>query len=994
MKNTDYGLIAKFVFLGFMVVLWSGSQTFAQQIEGEVVDAETGETLIGVNVVVKNTTTGTSTDMDGRFELEVPSLDEVLVVSYIGYETMEIPIEGRTEIFIEMSQMAFAGDEIVVVGYGEIRRSDLTGSISSVSSAEITQVPTTNAIEAIQGKVPGMDITRGSGQPGSGFSIQIRGNRSLTAGNNPLFIVDGIPFGSIDDINPSDIESIEVLKDASSTAIYGSRGANGVVLISTKQAARGATRVEVNSQVGFHNVYAYPDVMTGPEYVERARQARRTQNLWEGPVDRISEFAVLPGDENIFTPQDLNAIENGIWTDYRDMLIDQNVQNDHRISVSTGTGNTRVYLSLNFYDEGGILEKDHLSRYAGRLNIDQRISDALLIGLNAQVSFTDHDRRREPFNLGNKINPLHEAFLEDGSLNLQPTDRDISPLADLEPGVYDNNQQTTRLFPTLFTEFTPNEQFRFRTNISGTFTNRRHGIYRASETIDRALGVSEAEYNTDYDRSFIIENIATWQVESGDHSASLTGIQSYQYSRGEESRMRGQDQLLDSQSYYGMLNTISGVAIDSRYEESSLASFAGRINYGWQHKYLLTLTGRYDGSSRLAEGNKWAFFPSIAASWRIIEEDFMQDSPAFSDLKIRASFGVSGNESVNPYSTQSSLTRIPMGFDNAAAPGFGFSNQLGNSDLEWELSKTVNLGFDIGLWNNRLYASIDLYNTETSNLLLRRALPSTSGVTSVIQNVGETRNRGIEVALSSENISTTRFGWTTDVTFFSNKEEIVSLITDEDIVANGWFIGEPTQVFYDYEKIGIWQEDEAEEAAAFGQAPGEIKVKDQNGDGEITANEDRVILGSARPKWSGSLENRFNFGNFDLSFSLFARVGQMMDFGLYDSFKDGPEENGASVNYWTPENPGGSFPRPGNGTPYRSTINYLSGSYLKLRNASVGYSLPGEVAERFALRSARVYVSGRNLHIWTKADDYDPERGGSANFPMTRLFAMGINLQF
>jgi len=994
MKNKYENTFMKFVGICVLFTLWVGSSATAQQVEGQISDDVTGETLIGVNVVVKNTTTGTSTDMDGRFQLSVPSLQDTLVISYIGYQNLEVPINDRTEINLEMSQQAFGGEDIVVIGYGEIRRSDLTGSISSVSSESITRTPTTNAIEAIQGKVPGMDITRSSGQPGSGLNIRIRGNRSLTASNNPLFIVDGIQFSSIDDINPADIESIEVLRDASSTAIYGSRGANGVVLITTKQAARGATQVSINSTVGVHNVYAYPDVMSGPQFVERARQARRTQGLWDGPVDRIHEFTVLPGDENIFTPQDLSAIENGIWTNYQDLLLDPGLQQDYRIGVSTGTDNTRVYLSVNFFDEAGILELDHIQRYSGRLNVDQRISDALILGLNAQLSYNDHDRRREPFNMGNKINPLHDAFHEDGSINVDPTDRDISPLADLVENAYQNNEQTTRLFPTLYAEFTPTDNFRLRSNFSGTFTNSRQGIYRASATIDRAFQDPQAIYETGNSRSITLENIATYQMEFADHSVSLTGIQSYSYSKNEFGFAQGQNQLLDTQLYYGLLNATSGVSINSGYTESSLASYAGRINYGWQHKYLLTLTGRYDGSSRLAEGNRWAFFPSVAAAWRIIEEDFMSDSQLFSDLKLRASFGISGNEAIAPYSTQSSLARIPMAFNNSSAVGFGFGNQLGNRDLEWELSTTVNLGLDFGLWSNRLYATIDVYNTDTSNLLLDRSLPPTSGVTSVTQNVGETRNRGIEIALSTENITTDNFRWSSNLTFFANREEIISLVTDEDNIANGWFIGHPTQVFYDYDRVGIWQESEAAEAAAYGQVPGQLKVRDINNSGSISASDDRIILGSSRPDWSGGLENTFHYGNFDLNFSLFARVGNMMNFGLYNSFKDGPEENGALVDYWTPENPQGSFPRPGAETPYRSTINYMDASFLKLRNATVGYTLPANIAQTLSMRSLRLYLSGRNLYTWTKADNYDPERGGAASYPMTRLLVVGVDLQF
>src|SRR5699024_8772781 len=469
--------------------------------------------------------------------------------------------------------------------------------------------------------------------------------------------------------------------------------------------------------------------------------------------------------------------ENNVWTNFRDLLFRTGVQQSHQISVSRGTENNSMYLSVNYFDEKGILEMDHLQRYTARLNVDQEIGDFLRIGMNSQITYYDQDRRRDPMNLANKINPLTRAYDDEGNLIIRPNNgRDISPLADTQPNAYKNNTLTTKVFPTLFAELNFNDNLSLRTNLSATLTNSRQGIYRDSETIDQNGTAPEAIYNSSNSRNITFENILNYEADFGEHSLDLTGITSYLFNKNDLGSSVGRNQLLASQLYYGLLNATEGIAVESGYEESSLISYAGRVNYSWKDKYLLTLTGRFDGSSKLSNDNKWAFFPSIAGAWRISEEDFVGDDSPFSNIKLRASYGVSGNDAINPYSTQSSLSRIPFSYGEEPAPGFTFSSTLGNPNLAWEISKTDNLGLDIGLFNNRVTATIDVYDTRTSNLLLDRFLPLTSGVSSVTQNVGKTRNRGLEVALETINVSNEDFNWTSNLTFFSNKEEIVELV--------------------------------------------------------------------------------------------------------------------------------------------------------------------------------------------------------------------------
>ncbi len=989
-KDTDMEIFGSSA--GQIVIkrVYESTDVALNAVEGVVRDAETNELMPGVNIAVKGTSTGTSTNISGEYSLEVPSLSDTLIFSFVGYETQQVPVEQRSQIDVMMEPSAISGEDVVVIGYGTISKSDLTGSVSSISAADVQEIPSTNVAEALQGKVTGMDIVRNSGEAGSGVNITIRGNRSLTASNSPLVVVDGVQYGSLEDINPADIESIEVLKDASSTAIYGSRGANGVILISTRQASGDGIQVSVESYGGISTTADYPAFNTGPEYVAQKREANRVSGDWSGPED----------DPNIFSSSELENIENGVWTNFRDLLFDNGVQQNHQISVARGSDNNSVYLSLNYFNEKGILEMDQLDRYIARLNVDQQIGDAFKVGLNSQITYFDREQRRDPTNIANKINPLTNAYDENGDLILRPhSGRDISPLADEQPNAYRNNTLRSKIFPTFYAELTPSQHFTLRTNLSATLTNSRQGVYRGSETIDRNGSAPEAVYTSDNRRNVTFENIATYDNDFGEHSLTVTGVTSYQFNKSDFGASLGRNQLLSSQLYYGLLNATEGIAVESGYEESSLMSYAGRVNYGWNNKYLITLTGRYDGSSKLSPDNRWAFFPSAAAAWRISEEDFFSDESIFSELKLRASYGVSGNDAIDPYSTKSELRRLPFSYGEESSAGFSFSTQLGNPDLEWEISKTANLGLDISLLEDRINATVDVYETRTSNLLLDRFLPLTSGASSITQNVGKTKNRGIELSLQSTNIQSSDFSWNSTLNFFSNKEEIVELVGEGDDIGNGWFIGHPTQVFYDYDKTGIWQTDEQSEAAAYGQEPGEIKVRDVNNDGEISSDDDRVILGSQVPKWTGGLENSFNYKRFDISFYIYARIGQMMQYDYYAAYKPGGVENGANVDYWTPDNPTNEFPRPNaslsrDNYPYYSSLLYETGSFVKLRNATLGYTLPVQVMDRLPAQNIRLYITGRNLLTFSEVDNYDPERGGGLSFPMTRLFISGVKVDF
>ncbi|TDO24223.1 SusC/RagA family TonB-linked outer membrane protein [Pedobacter duraquae] len=969
----------------------SSSQKLAElTIEGTVKDAA-GLPMPGVSILLKGTKNAAMTDPAGRFKIVVPDGTGTLVFSYIGYANREVPINNQTRINIVLAEDSKVLNDVVIIGYGTVKKRDLTGSVSSVKGEDLKNVPAQNVMESIQGKIPGADITRSSGQTGSGVNITLRGNRSLAGSNAPLFVVDGaIYYGNIADIATSDVQSIDVLKDASSTAIYGSRGANGVIIITTKRGANGSTTVSANSYVGVSDVSRVPTLATGPEYVAWKREANRAAGRWTSTAN----------DPAIFNPTEIAAIASNTWTDYHDLLIHSGLQQDHQFSVTSGTEKTKIYFSGDFYKEKGVFKLDDLSRYSARMNVDQTISKIFKAGIQAQIVYYKQHLRGDPLNAANKMIPLGSAFDANGNFLLQPIPGGaFSPLSDEQPGVYAGEGRNNRSFGTIYAELTPLAGLSIRSNFTANLFNTRTGYYYGVNSLNRGGSAARSQYNTSGSTDLLFETIVNYNKTIGDHSLTLTAIGGLQNRTADSGSAQGDGQLLGSQIFYGLGGATSGLISNTAYSRQDILSVAGRVNYSYKSKYLLTLTGRNDGSSKLTEGSKWTFFPSAAAAWRVSEESFLKDNKTISDLKFRVSYGVAGNDPYEPYVTQSVLTRNPYSFGEVLAPGYAYSTQIGNPDLRWEKSSTIDLGLDFGFLNNRLTGTVDVYNTNTNDLLLPRRLPASSGVSTTVQNVGKTNNKGIELSLTSANVQGKDWTWSTTVTFTKNKEKIKELVTEGvNDIASGLFLGQPIQVYYDYEKLGIWQTSEAAEAAKFGQLPGSIRVKDQNGDGKIDATNDRIVLGTSRPKWSGGIDNTVRYKNFDFNVYVFARIGQMIapDFlGVKTNY--GENTAAAGLNYWTPENPSGIYPRPNanGGFLYTSTMNYTNGSFVRIRDITLGYTLPKTLFGG-AFKSFRIYANAKNYFTFSKdrIKEYDPERGGSENFPMTKLMTAGINATF
>ncbi len=975
-------IIKAIVILFLTVVVGYGQKQI--EVKGKVKDASNAEAVIGANIVVKGSNVGVITDVDGNFQITA-SDNATLEVSYVGYLTQEIKVDGRSVIDIDLEVNSRLLDEVVVVGYGTVKKSNVTGSIISVKEEELKTVPVTNIMEALQGKLAGVDITRSSGNPGAGINVLVRGNRSLTASNSPLFIVDGIQYSNIQDLNPNDVQSMEVLKDAASTAIYGSRGANGVIIVTTKKGAKDKTSLSFNAYTGISEVFGYPLVQNAEQYKNQRREANRATGNWTSSADDAKIFGNLLNSPGEYWPE---------------LFFQRGRQSDYQLGMSIGSQKTSGYISFGLFNEKGIFQRDDLNRYSLRFNLDHKLSKSITIGTQNQITYYNQDFMTDPMNTANKLVPLEVPYDADGKLiPLLNGNRNVNPLSDLIPGNFDNNQKLTRLFTSAYVGIDILKNLNFRSNLGINLLNRRNGLFAAALTNTRNGAQPIATYRDANGIGLNLENVLNYNLTVGKHNFIVTGVQSLLTDTFEEVTASGTNQLVAKQSFYGLANAPNQISIGANFRESALLSYTGRLMYNFDDRYLLTLTGRSDGASQLSEGNKWAFFPSAAFAWRITQEDFLSDNDVISDLKVRVSYGVAGNSAVDPYSSQTTLTRIPFSWDETPAIGYGLNPQIGNSNLRWEKSTTQNIGVDFGLLKNRITGTLDVFNTDTDDLLLERLLPISSGSSNIIENIGKTQNRGVELSINAVAIDQKDLKWNMTFNWFRVREKILELATASNDVANGWFIGYPTQSFFDYEKLGIWQTSEAETAKTFGQNPGDIKVKDQNGDGKIDATNDRIIIGSNRPDWSGNFSSDLKFGNFDLNVQFFARWGQTISYDFTRNYDPQANENSLLHDYWTPENATNEFPRPNANrsqaaTLFYSSLFYRDGSFIKLRGITLGYNLPSALTNKMKMSNARVYLSGRNLWAHTKIENYDTERGGSVGSPMTKLFVGGININF
>lgn len=1031
--------------LGFLLlILWccSTSVAVAQEVvvRGRVAD-NTGGGMPGVNVLLKGTSTGTTTDADGRYALSVSSStapQAVLVFSFIGYLSQEQPIGTRSTIDITMEADVTELTEVVIVGYGTQDKRDITAAIASVSGEALSRITTVNPLDAMKGQIAGVDILQASGRPGQAPSIAIRGRRSINAGNDPLIVVDGVPMTSgtqatlrydaaqgrsipdtdvpgtvgLQDFNPGDIESVEVLKDAAATAIYGSRGANGVVLITTKRGKTGRTNVTYNGTMGVTSAFRKMPMMNGEQFANLKRESNRLSPL--GVTGRTAWEGTLQNDALTFIdPVEMKSVQEGTSTDWQDLVIGQGSQTNHQISVNGGSEKTQFNVSLGYFKEEGLVKTMGFEKLTSRVNLDHQINNTFKVGTSTLYSHSLQQRGGGNTAIDEAVNqtPLGLPYEADGTtLKFLPISDGIrsNPLNELVKGKRVDDRAVDRIFTSTYLEVSLLKGLKYKFLVGADISYNNNGTFEGQFTNSRKNGTPSASTTNESNIGYTVENLLTYNKKLNEvHDFGLTGLFSVQENTYRRLFTSVADLPWEQQLWYQVQSTSTLVAKESLFKQWRLVSFMGRFNYSYRGKYLFQASMRSDGSSRLAPGAQFTNFPGLSVGWRISDESFMQGIPVLNELKLRGSYGVVGNTSVDPNTWPGALSITPYSWDEASALGLA-NFEMANPNLTWEKSATVNLGVDFGLFESRITGSVEYFNTNTTDLLLRRNLPQSTGYLYRLENIGATRTHGVEGNVSATVLDLPNgLRWNVDFNIASYKEEIVDLAQRDaagnkiDDTGNSWFIGYPIRVYYQYNKIGIWQANEADLARSTDQAyPGEIRVEDFDGDGRITPN-DRRIIGSDVPKAYGGLTNTVNFKGIDLSFMLYYRLGFMIDSRFEDSQATMQGRyNNLNVDYWTINNPTNEYPRPNKNQEFpqrRETLRYREGGFVKLRNINLGYNFPKPFAQRLGMQNLRVYVTGQNLVAWSKYKVWDPEtinQVETGDAPPTRLFLGGLNITF
>jgi TonB-linked SusC/RagA family outer membrane protein len=1005
--------------LTFILLLLGVLVGYAQSNISGTITGTTGEPLIGASVVLKGTSNGAITDLDGKYALKIPSQSGTLVVSFVGYESQEVAIGSSSIIDVTLAEGS-ALSEVVVVGYGTQKKSQTTGAISSINSRQLTEMPVTNVAQALQGRIAGVDVVQSGSKPGSVPTIRVRGRRSFRASNDPLYVVDGIPLaGGFEDLNPNDVQSMEILKDATATAIYGARGANGVIIITTKRGALGGkkkTTVSYDNYFGQSSILNQLNLFTGEEFAEYVRESRRgvaTGSIYKDaagnavPTGVKDEFADSKVD--VFDANVIAGIKAGRNTQYQDLMLQTGSMQNHSLGVQGGNERTGFYVAGSYFKDIGISPGLDYTRMTIRANVDHQISDRFKMGISTFGMFsTRNGANWNPYQFALQQNPLGTPYNADGTLLFSQTNDALltNPLFEIIPGAQVDEQRRYRVFNALYAEAKLMEGLTYRINFGPDFTVQRAGRFIGSQTNFAKGGNNFASVENRFSFNYTLENIINYNKVVGKHTIGVTALHSIQEDRFEQFVGTAQGVPVEKQSFYNLgaasLSLPSGSILIPRV----INSFMGRINYDYDNKYLLTATIRRDGASPFGENVKYGNFPGIALGWNINNEDFMKDVKWMDQLKLRASWGSVGNQAVAPFQTQGLLGRTAYAFGTSSAFGYR-PTSIGNPDLQWEESTTKNVGLDFSLFRGRVSGSFEIYRVNTTALLLADQLPTSTGFNAVTRNVGETQNQGFEATISTINIDRGGFKWSTDLAFTKNNEQIISLYNGAvDDIGNKWFIGKPLTAMYDYTKDGIWQLGEEEKAKAFGSRVGQIHVSDLNNDGKIT-DADRKYIGSEIPDWSGSLTSRFSFKGFDASIIIYARIGQTLLSGFHQNNNQlAGRYQQIKVDYWTPKNPTNEFPQPNKDQEFpvrNETLIYFDGSFVKIRNINFGYTLPNEWTKKLGIESLRIFSSIQQPKIWSsyisKYNGVDPEvsENGSANSgvtPATKVITVGLNLKF
>ncbi len=963
----------------------SSVQSVMKTVDGIVRDAF-GEPIIGATIVEKGTSNGTVTDSDGSFKL-LTAQNARLVISYVGFATREEA--AATGMMIVLDEDREVLDDVVVIGYGKQKKSDLTSSISSVSAREITQSSSTSIKDALQGRVPGMDI-QADRYEGENRSMYIRGTRSLKASNTPLVIIDGVP-GSMNDVNPQDISSIEVMKDASSASIYGSQGANGVIIISTKHGQSGKTKVTFDSYYSIQKP-GFVNLMSGDKFVQMKRDAYLMNNgLWtkgsKGTVD----------DNVLFTDTEMNVIRSGNYIDWFDLIYRDGSVASNTATVSGGNDKTQFKLLVGYDQSKGYVKTNSTDSYHLSATVDHQINRYFNVGASVRY------RRRSNSGFstyGQGVfygTPVDPAYDEQGNIIVIPNPNEgaYNVLLNYEDGQFVNDQ-TVHSFNTLgYLDIHFSKHLNMRTNVGYSETSARSGYFYGAQSYS-SYGRNRSGRSAWGNWQLTVNNTLSYEQDFGSHNLIVDLVQEAQKYESDQLSADGEKEDVEKVTYYNLGTNTENQRIGSSYSDWSMASFMGRVRYNYAGKYLFNASVRADGSSRLAEGNKWGTFLSAGAAWRISDENFLKDVSWLDNLKFRFSYGEVGNQAIDPYQTLASLSSYPVLFGADGVYGYRPSS-LANKELGWETTRTTNVGLDFELFG-RLSGSIDAYLAKTDDLLMQRAIPITTGYSSIADNIGSTENRGLELSANYALYRSKSWNVSLWGNIAWNKNKITRLTTDEDDISNGWFIGQPVSVIYDYNMVGIWQLGQEEEAAQYNCKPGDVHIEDQAGTSEGITADDKVFIGQRDPKVITSFGLNLQWKDLDFSLTASGRFGHTISHGAYGyNLITGGNRWCADVDYWTPDNPSNRWPRASSDIANRSLCSYFKGNYLKLQDITLGYDFANLInrVSPVKVSKVRLYMQCRNISYLYKAAGYGiiPE---STDMELTvpQTYTFGINLYF
>ncbi len=1011
MSHKFISSILLFVIFGFF------NSANAQQILTGTTTDNNGSSLPFVNILIESLSVGTTSDIDGKYTLEIPNQEDLVIsFSYIGYSTLTVAYTGQSSIDAVLLEDSELLDEVVVVGYGVQRKSDVVGAVSSIVVDDAKIIPTTNIAEMLRGKSAGVQVTLTDPSPGGSSSILIRGKSTISGSNAPLFVVDGVPVDDINDINSEDIASMEILKDAASQAIYGARASNGVILITTKRGTTGRLKISYHGYRSTQKLVRNFDLYSGKEWVALRREAYRSES---GRYDENGNEEYEP-DDFVFTQEQiqiLKEIESGErdYLNWEDEVINDATQQSHSLSFSAGSDKTSFYAGFGYFDQKGIISNSGYKRATARLNIDHKVSERFSFGTNISMSTDKKDIRDGSLNFIT-LPPIARLYDDNGEILRYPTGEieKTSPLWDSRES--ENEIFSNKVQLNIFGQYEFFDDFTYKLSATASIRNVYGGSYK-SRLHSNAFAVNgKGSVFEGNKQDYLLENIFNYNLDINDsHRMDFTFVQSSNSRSLDYYKSSATDFPNDLLGYHGIHTAATILPIERRPNtntsfpfERQLLSFMGRARYYLNDKYIVTLTSRRDASSVFGPDNKWGFFPSVAVGWKAHLEPFIQKINVINELKFRASYGSVGNEGIRPYTTIGLAQSKNYIFDGAVYGGYSPGTSLFNPNLKWEESSTFNFGVDFGFFKNYIVGSFEFYNTKTKDLLLNESVPGSTGYKDILNNIGNLQNRGIELGITADLIRNADIEWSLITSFASNKTKILKLTNEVDSMGNfvddisrKRFIGQPIDVIYDYQYDGIWSSQEEIDNSAFDEGIkedfrlGDIRVKDIDGNGKIDGD-DRVIV-HKDPDWYGSLGTKFSFLGFDIYAELYHVAGAVKYNNYLAGFNEGGSLqgvlNGIKVNYWTPENTTGTYPRPRrNEFPsFLGTTAISDASYTRLRTVSLAYHLPKTWIKKLNLSDVTIYGTATNLVTWTDFLSYSPETTVGA-YPDGKNFVFGVKI--